>query len=223
MHGCHCWQRCWHKKKLDLKIDYEGYYNKEVDGQPNAGHWRPKNLRCDRFFNFRDIKPGDFGEGTISLHLRHRNAWLCAKIEPRRNDDKRSTEPELLEDERDRRRNRWDGELAQNLNFRIWADICMNDGAEIGDNVYQPDCDSLLHQGTAPLEKLYLPLVDTEIGNVFTGSTGPLKKNRKYYLGMDWKVPVAVSNEIQTDTYRADIEFLAIQAKNNKSFTCYKR
>jgi len=225
VHKQHCWQRWghhWHsKKKLDLKIDYEGYYNKQVDGQPNAGHWSPRDLRCERFFNFRDIKPGDFGEGTVSLHLKNQDAWACMIVKPKMNDDRRSSEPELQLDEKDNRRNKWDGELAQNLDFRIWADICKKDGAKTGDNVFQPNCDQLLYEGTAPLDDLKISLADWKNGNVFTDNKQPLKKNKEYFIGMDWQFPASVGNEAQTDTYQVDIEFEAVQKNGNEKFECF--
>jgi len=209
-----------HKKKLDLKIDFSGYYNKPVDGYPNAGHWWPTDLTCQNFFSFDDIKPGDFGEGTISLHLKNQDAWGCAIIRPTKNDDKSSPEPELLLDEKNKIADKWDGELAQNINFRIWADICAISPAIPGDNLYRPDCDRLLAGGTGPLSAVKLALADSANANVFTGVSGPLKKDKTYYLGADWNVSIDVGNIIQTDTYKADITFFAEQAEGNASFRC---
>ncbi len=208
------------KKKLDLEIDYAGYYNKDVDGNPNAGHWRQKDLTHQKFFNFDDVKPGDWGEGTISLHLKNQDAWGCAIIRPTENDDISSVEPELLEDDAENNSNAWDGELAQNLNFTVWADVCKKNHVKPGDNIYQPNCDQLLTSGTGPLQTLILPLADSENTNVFSGNIGPLTQNKDYYLGVSWTVLDSVGNIIQTDSYKADIEFYAKQSDKNKSFRC---
>src|SRR6185503_8860515 len=61
---------------LDLQVDNDSYYN----GAFNPGtSWLEKNLVTgDLFFNFDDVKPGDFGEDTISLHIKNNNAWVCS-------------------------------------------------------------------------------------------------------------------------------------------------
>src|SRR3989344_7657167 len=61
---------------IDLKIDSDASYN----GLPvPSGTWDLKNLvpGSDHFFNFDDIKPGDYGENTISMHVKKSDAWLC--------------------------------------------------------------------------------------------------------------------------------------------------
>jgi hypothetical protein len=213
------WDNFTHKK-MDLEIDFAGYYNKAVDGHPNAGYWKPRDLSCQDFFNFDDIKPGDWGEGTISLHLKNQDAWGCAIIRPTKNDDRSSNEPELLVDQPDLHGDKWDGELAQHLNFEIWADICKISPAKLGDNIFQPDCDRLLTSGTGPLDSIKLPLADSANPNVFTETMGPLKKDKTYYIGAKWSVPEDTGNIIQTDTYKADIAFFAEQSDGNSNFRC---
>lgn len=68
---------------IDLKIDFDGYFNQVADGHPNAGSWDEKDLVAgvDKFFDFDDLKPGDFGEGTISLHVYDNDAWGRMLIE----------------------------------------------------------------------------------------------------------------------------------------------
>src|SRR3990167_2073164 len=58
---------------LDLKIDNESFYN----GVLNLGTtWlTPKDLeQGDFFYNFTDVKPGDYGEDTISLHIKNNDS-----------------------------------------------------------------------------------------------------------------------------------------------------
>lgn len=208
------------KKKLELTIDFSGYYNKLVDGHPNAGHWKPQDLSCQDFFHFDDVKPGDFGEGTISLHLKNQDAWGCAIIRPTENNDHGSSEPELLVDAKDNSKDQWDGELAQNLNLRVWADICAVSPAKPGDNIFQPNCDKILYDKAAPLNSLKLVLADSANQNVFTGKTESIKHDKDYYLGADWNVPSVVGNIIQTDTYKADVTFYTEQAEGNDGFKC---
>ncbi|KKQ97808.1 MAG: hypothetical protein UT24_C0012G0120 [Candidatus Woesebacteria bacterium GW2011_GWB1_39_12] len=213
---------------IDLKVDYDGYYNKEVDGHPNAGTWELKDLTlAEKFFDLRDIKPGDFGEGTISLHVYDNNAWGCVNIIPTHNDDVTTNEPELEAGDVANTDSLFDGELAQNMQFKIWADICSpavnpeEEGAEPGDNIYQEGCDRLLTEGTGPLTPTTWALADSVSPNVFTGlPNDPLVGSNNYYLGVAWNVPGVVGNIIQTDKYMADVSFYVEQSRNNTKFVC---
>jgi hypothetical protein len=207
-------------KKMELTVDFSGYYNKPVDGHPNAGFWKPANLTCHDFFSFKDIKPGDFGEGTISLHLKYQDSWECLIIRPTENDDRSSNEPELLVDVKDNPKDHWDGELAQNMNLRIWADTCAVSPAKPGDNIYQENCDRLISSGPFPLTTFKFPLADSANKNVFTGKIESIKHDKNYFIGADWELPSGVGNIVQTDTYKADITFFAEQADGNGGFLC---
>src|SRR3990167_5600630 len=56
---------------VDLQIDNTSYYN----GAPSPDTtWDLSDLPGHLFFNFNDLKPGDFGEDTISLHVQN-DAW----------------------------------------------------------------------------------------------------------------------------------------------------
>ena len=47
---------------------------------PCDGTWLPKNLGAEKFFNFPDVKPGDQGEDTISLHVGTNDAYACVDV-----------------------------------------------------------------------------------------------------------------------------------------------
>ncbi len=213
---------------IDLKVDYEGYYNKPVDNNPNAGFWTLKDLTsAEKFFDLKDLKPGDYGEGTISLHVYNNDAWGCVNVIPTHNDDFSSTEPELEVDVANTD-SLFDGELAQNMKFKIWADVCDGKnpltngnftGAEPGDNIYQAGCDRLLTEGIGPITPTTWAIADSTHPNVFTG-VGPLVGSNDYFLGVAWEIPVTVGNIIQTDKYQADISFYVVQSRNNDTFKC---
>ena len=138
---------------IDLKVDNESYYNLNkctnvgtleapvwqwqgtaaypVPGTPCTTSWNVSDLGNGLlFFNFTDIKPHDEGEDTISLHVDTNNAYACMDVSLTSNDDKSSTEPELVvPDVQEDINNTWDGELAQNIQMFWWADD--------GDNVYE--------------------------------------------------------------------------------------
>lgn len=218
---------------VDLKVDNTSYYN----GELNVGTtWESSDLPGHLFFNFLDLKPSDNGEDTISLHVQN-DAWACMDIQLTKNDDNTCTEPEQTDDptcsEPDV--DLLDGELAQNINFAFWADD--------GDNVLETG-EQIFKQGTA------LSLFDGQtwtladsISSIWTPS-GPLPANVTRYIGKYWCLGTltpapaapgagdptvnsgftcdgsALNNASQTDVVMADVEFTAIQSRNNPNFLC---
>ena len=67
-------------------------------GTPCGGTWAESNLIEDsiafRFFDFDDVKPGDEGENTISLHVYDNDAWGCMLVDNVTDLDVTCTEPE---------------------------------------------------------------------------------------------------------------------------------
>ena len=73
---------------IDLTIDNESYaidftipgFSGTPDGSlvasPNTS-WSLNDLTGQVFFNFVDLKPGDVGEDTISIHVNNNDAWMC--------------------------------------------------------------------------------------------------------------------------------------------------
>src|SRR3989344_5960364 len=102
--------------EVDLGIDNHSYYN----GVLNPGTtWRVDYDLSDnpprQFFNFTDVKPGDWGEDTISLHAKTNEAWICADVKLTSDDDNGLTEPEGVDG--DTTGGVGEGELADNINF----------------------------------------------------------------------------------------------------------
>jgi hypothetical protein len=118
------------------------------------------------------------------------------------------------------------------MEFVVWADVCRRLGSNFpveiapalpGDNIYQPDCDILLTEGTPPTESQTWALSDSVNPNVFTGQIEPLVGSNDYYLGVGWRLPDEVGNVVQTDAYRADISFYTEQYRNNPDFVCARQ
>ena len=67
---------------VDLKVDNESYVTNEWGNlvYSSTTSWALSPLLGKLFFNFSDIKPGDIGEDTISLHVNNNNAWACLII-----------------------------------------------------------------------------------------------------------------------------------------------
>jgi len=216
---------------LDLQIDSTCHYYQ--NGEPvdckdasdaSFGDWDLTDLQdgVRKFFAFNDVKPGDWGEDTISLHVFDNPAWACVQLGPLTNDDNGCNEPES---DVDSTCGAGEGELGDNLYFTVWADVCdggENEG-EPCDNVYQSGCDVLLTSGPAngdPLNGTVWPIADSN-GNVFVaGAPAPLDASTKYCLGIKWEVPAEVGNIIQSDSVSGDVTFYVEQSRNNPNFTC---
>ncbi len=122
--------------EIDLQIDNESFLN----GVLNEGTtWlTPADLDDGAgpaggaylFFNFSDVKPGDFGEDTISLHVSDNDSWVCTDVTLTSDNDNGLTDPES-EDGDTTPGPIGEGELADAIDFLWWADD--------GDNVLEDD------------------------------------------------------------------------------------
>ena len=235
---------------LDLKVNYDCYYNKPADGDPNCpfepNSWTETDLGPEhKFFNFDDIKPGDFGEGTISLHVIDNDAW--AKLVISNVQDLENTFLQAELDAGDA--GVPDGELQENLVFSIWLDEGAipgfqgqgNDLTE-GNNIQDGDELTLVTQGTVDpageTHNIWQGLVpyraaldsggvcdtsdpdgDGQTGgpNVCQGlaTDGRLVGSVTYYFGIAWTLPGSVGNEVETDSLSADMTIEAAQHRNN--------
>ncbi len=125
-----------------------------VPGSPCDGTWEETDLEegVHKFFNFLDLKPGDFGEDTISLHVYDNPAWGQFVIDNIVDEDVTCTDPEQEAEEGDCAPSNT-GEIDEYLSFTGWVDqgevsgfqcgeagpdnaMCEDDLTE-GDNVYQ--------------------------------------------------------------------------------------
>lgn len=227
--------------KLDLQIDNTSYYNGELS-QINT--WQMADFDDGKgpkdgqylFFDFNDLKPGDWGEDTISLHVLNNDSWVCGDITLTANDENDLTRSELrLQDSSP------SGELAQEINFVWWADD--------GDNVLE-DNETVIQQanlGNAPMN-ISVPIVLADsTKNIWNPQGGPLPGNSTKYVGKAWcfgkmtlaprpageNSPLGVvansgilcdnkdaTNISQTDSAKMDVSFRAIQARHMDTFTC---
>ena len=178
---------------IDLGIDNTSYYN----GVSNASTtWSisydlddgngPSTDGTYRFFDFYDVKPGDYGEDTISFHITDNDSWLCTDIVWTVNDDVTCTEPENDADAEnggceEPNENLNDGDLAQEINFLFWADD--------GDNVLE-DGEQIV--GGGPINGLAFgstttfALVDSDEHNLGGENGEPLTGAETHYLGKAW-------------------------------------
>jgi len=230
--------------KIDLLIDNTSYYNGVFNSDTT---FAPSNLPGKYFFKFNDLKPGDYGEDTISLHVDDNDSWVCMKITKTADDDNTCTEPEKIDDPscNDPDSDISDGELGKNILFMFWPDDGDN-VLEVGENpAWRKGGAADLFNGDA------WPLADSSI-NIW-GTSGPVSAGKTYYIAKAWcfgtslqPIPLAqdgkgadstrtpanstggikcngavnINNAAQTDTFLADVEFYAEQARNNPNFRC---
>ncbi|OGZ33009.1 MAG: hypothetical protein A2174_03420 [Candidatus Portnoybacteria bacterium RBG_13_41_18] len=228
---------------LDLSIDNSSYLNGVFNA---ATSWLLANdLTGKLFFDFHDLKPGDWGEDTISLHTEN-DAWACMEIDITGNDDNGINEPEA--DDGDVTNGAGNGELQNFVSFVWWADD--------GDNVLEEDENDnvfFTENLISALDGLKVTLADSQ-GGIF--GPGSLDGDLTYYIGKAWCFgdftlspvtqdgPVQIGlngfplngpdvrnsgivcdgsqldNITQTDSVMANISFSAVQSRNNPNFLC---
>jgi predicted ribosomally synthesized peptide with SipW-like signal peptide len=223
---------------LDLKVDNTCHYNgmvcseqgyweeeecgsstyKELIGQPCTCTWVAKDLNGDLFFNFTDIKPGDYGENTISLHADYNDAYVCAIIDGLTNYENDCSEPESKVDLTCGEPNttgKGSGRIQDYIRLQIWRDNGVGEPGQIIGS-----CDNVYQQGEIILVE------DTVINNnsgaweLYSPALGALKGDTTECIGIAWSVPGETGNIIQGDELVANISFYAEQARNNGDFRC---
>ncbi|PJE51812.1 hypothetical protein COV27_01425, partial [candidate division WWE3 bacterium CG10_big_fil_rev_8_21_14_0_10_39_14] len=217
---------------IDLKIDNKCHYNGRVcawyennngsppgyywDGDPTQEPcfctWQLMDLDGQAIFHFTDVKPGDDGEDTISLHVDTNPAWVCAEISNVTQMENGCNLPESMVDDPDTscgNPGEDQGELWDELRFSIWMDNGGGDGGVACDNIKNGSETYLVENAKAT--NLKWPIADSQHGQ------GPI---RDACIGVAWSVPDAVGNIIQGDSVTGDITFNAYQARHNDSFVC---
>ena len=234
---------------IDLKIDNTSYVTSTTTGELIASPWTSWTLRdltIEKFFDFIDVKPGDMGEDTISIHVNSNDAWLCASANITSDIDNGFTEPEdevfgLNNDGND---GTSDGDLDNGLNFAFWKDD--------GDNVLETDeVNNIFINGTLSDmgQQGGITLADSQGG--ILGAGNPIPGNSAFYIGKAWCYGTLTQNALpqdqlttdgplypdregtgvscdgsnvgnigQTDMVVGDISFYAVQSRNNAGFLC---
>jgi predicted ribosomally synthesized peptide with SipW-like signal peptide len=249
--------------KLNLKIDNTCHYNgKEckLDTQTQKYFWNGTTEECfctwakkdlaadDLLFNFPDVKPGDNGEDTVSLHVDNNDAWVCATLGNLKNDDNGCDKPES---DIDQTCGAGQGELQDNLYLTVWKDTDCDNILDTAsghcvtvDPNFDPGCGTVNEEGICnssrppgepnhvlchwtagqPTEQVLVDnqKVTTSLWPIADATTGgvPIKGGSDYCLGAKWNVPIETSNIIQSDSVIGDITFNAVQARNMPNFKC---
>lgn len=223
---------------IDLRIDNTSYYTNAsgtLVASPN-NTWTISDLTNQLFFSFSDVKPGDIGEDTISIHPGTNDAWACMAADITATPDNGINEPEA--DAGDVTNGVLGGELQNFLNFTFWEDD--------GDNVFETGetvISSLTGTAAAIFNGDWLPIADSTNGPALAG-------NSTTYIGKAWCFGTLTANGTtqdglgttsspllrqttgftcdgsgennvaQTDGITVDVSFYATQARNNGQFQC---
>lgn len=230
---------------IDLTIDNESYaldYNIPEYGDPSGefvlsdnNTWQLSDLTDQLFFHFIDLKPGDIGEDTISLHVNNNDAYACMAIDITDIPENDLVDPEVKAGDESAE----EGELQNYLQFAFWADD--------GDNVYEME-EEVFWLGTAVdlFDGTWQTLADSE-KNVWDPQGGSLPGGEERYIAKAWcfgelePTPVEYCeeegdpttcgtgfvcnvdgdyNDAQTDGIEADVMFYAVQSRHNEDFVC---
>lgn len=190
----------------------------ELLGTSCACTWAEKDLNGDVFFNFNDVKPGDNGENTVSLHVVNNPAWVCAQISDLTPTAGTCNKPKCLADG-----GNWNGtqcdvdctaQLQNKLLFTVWKDNGEGQGQA---------CNNVLDEGeqilvdNQPATAGIWPIADSQTG------AGPLAGDSNTCIGVKWSIDPLVGNEIQADSLTSTVTFTATQSRNNAGFVCAPR
>jgi predicted ribosomally synthesized peptide with SipW-like signal peptide len=218
---------------IDLKIDNTSYVTSPTGAlvtSPN-NTWTISDLTNQLFFSFADLKPGDVGEDTISVHAGSNDAYACMAADINSTPENGLNEPEVgAGDVTDGTQG---GELQNFLNFAFWNDD--------GDNVYETNEGPITFSGTAAslFNGVWHTIADS-------GTGAPIPGSATRYVGKAWcfgtltpapytaaatGTPIVSgtgftcsgagdNNIAQTDGINVDVSFYATQARNNGSFLC---
>ena len=175
--------------------------------------WGPKDLTEEQYFDFGDVKPGDYGTNLISLHVDSNDAYICLIPNNIQDNENVPVDPELNAGD-DSLDNPGNGELGDYLEFFLWEDN--------GDGVYQVSENILAGPSTT------LDQIQTEMTALQLTGGGPTE-----YVGVAWCAGTqtvnagvvscdgaGMSDKAQTDSLLASLTAYAEQVRNNSGFTC---
>ncbi len=163
--------------EVDILVGNESYYNGVANPETS---WSIRDLTVEKFFNFENVLPDDYGEETITLSIELEDTYLCADVLLTSNDDNGCNEPESLVDGSCGNPGASEGELAGLIAFMWWADD--------GDNVFEDD-ETIISSG--PISDLTLGVTSTLAladadTNIWTGVGGPVSVGSELSIGKAW-------------------------------------
>jgi len=198
----------------DVRV-YELDCDYSLPGAESCELWEETNLTEQKFFNFLDVKPGDFGKNVISLHVDDNDAYVCLIIHDGNDQENSLLETEEYAGDAINQGNDFGfGELSDYLEIFAWEDLDQ-------DGLYDPsNSENPLYEGS----------IQTEIIPMDLTGGGPTE-----YVGLAWCAGdlsvnhtsgeitcdgSAVGDQAQSDSFTASLTAYAEQQRNNSEFDC---
>ncbi|MEK9201267.1 MAG: hypothetical protein AAB909_04830 [Patescibacteria group bacterium] len=196
----------------------------ELIGTQCTGTFALVDLTQEKFWDLTDVKPGDYGENTISMHIEDNPVWACIDILNLNNAENDRIDPEI--EAGDATDDPQGGELAQNIYFTSWADD--------GDNIWEQGEPLLFTNEQGPASDVLNGKTYTLVDSGSPLPT-PFPGGSTQYLGLAWCAGTmtidgvnftitcngaSMGNVAQTDSLTADVRFRVEQHRNNPNFLC---
>lgn len=209
---------------LDLKVDLNSTYWK-WDGNVYYHNFSEKDLdpQVDYFWQLDDVKPGDWGEMTISLHLYDNPGHLWFEVDVTEDDDNGITEPES--EAGDTTDGAGAGELDEYIWVMIWRDDDCDNMWDIDEDGCPFGCEGILvvdndgYQGEPLIWSGYLEDIDDAVFNLDEYlPDGYMVNCTTYCFGIYWDwYPTDTDNMAQTDSWGATLSFAVTQLNDNSN------
>lgn len=173
-------------------------------------------------FAFTDLKPGDTGTGKVTINATSNPYWACVGLTNLEDNENLIVDPEAEAGDTTAD----NGELDNFLRVAVWKDTD-NDGVYDGGETQLAGSPFLASSlSTTP----WLPLADSTgsgpLGNTALTPATPYSIGMSYCFGtFDTNLVCSsginpLHNQAQTDSLKGDLEFYAVQSRNNGAFTC---
>jgi predicted ribosomally synthesized peptide with SipW-like signal peptide len=217
---------------LDLTIDWNQTYNgpgeysyaqnstarncqtlEEVDGEV----LEDPRVTCT-MFALTDVKPGDMGEATVSLHLEDNPGYMWTRFNIYNDFDNNCNEPEGDVDNTCGDDVEGSGELDDETHVTVWVDDARSNetsepipGVEAGNNKLDYG-ERVLYSGSAAG-------LDELDGGMMLDSDSTTSDNEafdagKSYIAIKWELPYETGNIVQTDSFMMDMDFAVQQERH---------
>ena len=178
-----------------------------ADFQQKCELWATKDLTTETFFDFSDIKPQDSGTNLISLNVTSNDAFACMNVVNKVDDENTINNPEANSGDTTAA-----GEMGSFLTVRgFYSDAAGVIGDVLFPATLAKDLGTIAYADS--VTNTFIPGNTTEyvklewcIGNFNTNGT------------CDGNIPNI--NQTQTDQFIADLQFSAIQKRNNAEYEC---
>ncbi len=178
--------------------------------------WSETDLSGETFWNFNDVKPGDWGKSIISLHVYGNEAYSCLFPHNIVDDENTRIDPEIeANDTTDAV-----GELSGELEFFVWGDANANNMYDVSETVYVPAGTSFDQIQQNMIAMPLLPntpvsligfdwCAGTQTGPQNTGDSDPITCSGS-----------GMGDIAQTDKVISEFVAYAEQQRNNDGFNC---